>query len=60
MKKKKKLTEWLKRHCLGNYHVVSGGTGVAGGGCGGCYAVLGVLGVLGTFDVVVVCHHMTF
>ena len=57
MKKKKKLTEWPKRRDsrrLGHYRVVSGGTGVAGGGCGGCYAVLGVLGVLGTFDVVVV------
>ena len=39
---------------MGHYRVVSGGTGVAGGGCGGFYAVLGVLGVLGTFDVVVV------
>ena len=57
MKKIKKLTEWPKRRVsrrLGHYRVVSGGTGVAGGGCGGCYAVLGVLGVLGNFDVVVV------
>ena len=39
---------------MGHYHVVDGGTGVAGGRCGGRYAVLGVPGVLGTFDVDVV------
>ena len=41
---------------MGHYHVVGGGTRVAGGRCGGRYAVLGVLGVLRTLDVVVVVN----
>ena len=46
MKKKKKLTEWPKRHkshCLGHYQVICGGTRVASGGCGECGVIVAIL-----------------